>query len=86
MIHLELAVAFILLVFLIRRRTPIPWKADMIHVLTLAKLNRIEAAVSGVPVAEIEKNFADELDTLVAKEKGRPWFAPRLWLWPPLNK
>ncbi len=86
MIHLELAVAFILLVFFIRRRTPIPWKADMIHVLILAKLNRIEAAVSGVPVAEIEKHFAEEFDTLVAKERGRPRFAPRPWLEPPLNK
>jgi hypothetical protein len=85
MIHLELAVVFVLLVLLIRRRTPIPWKADMINVLILAKLNRIEAAGGGVPVAEIEKNFADELDTLVAKEKARPWFSPRSWLWPPFN-
>lgn len=85
MIHLELAVAFILLVFLIRRRTPIPWKRDMITVITMAKLNRIEAAVSGVPVAEIEKNLADEVNTLSAKERGRPWFASRSWLWPPLN-
>jgi hypothetical protein len=85
MIHLEVAVVFILLVFLIRRRTPIPWKADMVHVLTLAKLNRIEAAVRGLPLSEIEKNFADELDALASQERNRSWFAPRPWLWPPLN-
>jgi hypothetical protein len=86
MIHLEIAVAFILLVFLIRRRTPLPWKTDIINVLVLAKLNRIEAAVSGIAVSEIEKNFADELNTLAAKERDRPWFGSRTWLWPPFNK
>ena len=85
MIHIELAIAFMFLVFLIRRRTPLPWKADMLNVLTLAKLNRIEAAVRGLPIAEIESQFEDELNTLSAKERGRPWFAPRTWLWPPLN-
>jgi len=86
MIHLELAVAFILLVLLIRHRTPLPWRADMINRITLAKLNRIEAAVRGIPIDEIEKYFANELEGISAKERGRPWFSSRPWMEPPLNR
>jgi len=85
MIHVELLIAVILVVFVIRRRTPIPWRVNMVNRVMFTKLNRIESAVTGIPIEEVEQRFSNELDTLTAKERGRPWFGSRPWLEPPLN-
>lgn len=58
-------------------RSPTPWRTDMILRRTLNQLNRIEAQVRVIPLAEVEKEAEGWWADATAAEEGRPWFAPR---------
>lgn len=83
MIHIEFAVVVALLVWILFRMA-VPWRADMIYALLFKKLNRIEAHLRGVPVEQIDRELAMELEDIESSERGRPWFGSRPWEFPHL--
>jgi len=78
MAHVEFVILCGLLLWVLWRME-IPWRADRHAVIVLRKLNRIEACVRNLPVEEVERELAGELEAIEAQEKGRPLWGPRWW-------
>ncbi len=83
--HIEFAILAGLMA-LVLWRMPIPWRTDMLNVIILRKLNRIESQLRNVPVDQVDKELGEEIRGITSKEAGRPWFAERYWESFPVNE
>lgn len=68
MIHVEFAILFLLLVWIIRK-LPKPWLVDASLRRMTGQLNRMEAAIRHVPLEQIEDEFASFYERQ-AKQRG----------------
>ena len=78
MLHIEFAVLLLLLLWM-NFRMLVPLRVHINNVLMFKKLNRIEAHLRGVPTKQIEEELSTEIADILAMERGRPWFASRMW-------
>lgn len=83
--HIEFAILAGLLA-LVLWRMPTPWRVDMLNVIILRKLNRIESKLRNAPVDQVDKELGEEIRDIKSKEAGRPWFAERYWEHFPVNE
>ena len=69
MVHIEFAILFLLLLWIIRK-LPTPWLVDASLRRMTGQLNRIEAVVRHVPLEQIEGEFSSFYSNQAAKRKG----------------